>query len=247
MSVRLHPPACGAHGIIVLSLYATIQQDDDTPPPRASDTCTLTIFVVLLFCLSYKSFPVVHVVAFCLTHLSPHNSPHRFLHLHFVRRFFVLCPTLRVHPLPLRKEGSALAAWPNSLLSQITSTSRSTCLQQDSLDTNLDDLATTVDGSEMLDTADVRRSISPLFSQEREAKQMLSIQCFKFLSGETHTDTDLFSSVGRPVRGVESFSNVEKHFRKVNVTENWSQRMELHHANQLSDQVQGRRIRHVEK
>ena len=90
----------------------------------------------------------------------------------------------------------------------------STCLQQDSLDTNLDDLATTVDGSEMLDTADVRRSISPLFSQEREAKQMLSIQCFKFLSGETHADTDLFSSVGRPVRGVESFSNVEKPFSK---------------------------------
>ena len=37
-------------------------------------------------------------------------------------------------------------------------------------DTNLDDLATTVDASEMLDTTEVGRLTSPLCSQERQVK-----------------------------------------------------------------------------
>ena len=37
-----------------------------------------------------------------------------------------------------------------------------------SLDTNLDDLGSSVDASEILDTTDVGRLASPLFSQERE-------------------------------------------------------------------------------
>ena len=37
-----------------------------------------------------------------------------------------------------------------------------------SLDTNVDDLATTLDASEVCDTTDVGRLTSPLFSQERE-------------------------------------------------------------------------------
>ena len=64
------------------------------------------------------------VRALCLTHLSPHHSPHRFLHLHPVRRLLLRCSILRrVHPLPLCKEGCSLAPWLNSPLSQIASPS----------------------------------------------------------------------------------------------------------------------------
>ena len=48
-------------------------------------------------------------------HLSPYHSPHRFLHLHPVRQLLLCRSILRqVHPLPLCKEGCALADWPNN-------------------------------------------------------------------------------------------------------------------------------------
>ena len=71
-----------------------------------------------------------------------------------------------------------------------------------SLDTNLDDLATTVDASEMIDTIEVGQLTSPLFSQDREVSATPS----SVSGSQAHSsaerpmrDTDLFSSFGRPV------------------------------------------------
>ena len=65
--------------------------------------------------------------------------------------------------------------WLNNHLSQAISpslSSKSAAInlpsRKDSLDTNLEDLANTVDAFEMLDTTDVGRMTSPLFSQKRE-------------------------------------------------------------------------------
>ena len=79
-------------------------------------------------------------------------------------------------------------------------------------DTNLDDLATTQDASDVCDITDVGRLTSPLFSREREVSAIPS-----GVSGsQTHSnmerpmrDTDLFPSIGRPVRDVESFSSFD--------------------------------------
>ena len=69
-----------------------------------------------------------------------------------------------------------------------------------SLDTNLDDLATSVDASEIHDTTDVGRLASPLFSQKREVSAIpFSVSC-----------SQTRSSVGRPTRDVDPFSSVEK-------------------------------------
>ena len=58
------------------------------------------------------------------------------------------------------------------------------------LDTNLDDLATKVDASEMIDTTDVGRFTSPLFSQEREVSTFpFGVSCSR-----TH------SCIRRPMR-----------------------------------------------
>ena len=47
-----------------------------------------------------------------------------------------------------------------------------------SLDTNLDDLATNVDASEVYDTTDMGRLTSPRFSQEREVNaDLFSVSC----------------------------------------------------------------------
>ena len=69
-----------------------------------------------------------------------------------------------------------------------------------SLDTNPDDLGTSVDASEILDTTDVGRLASPLFSQEREVSAIPF--CVSF--SQTH------SSVERPMREVEPFSSFGK-------------------------------------
>ena len=117
----------------------------------------------------------------------------------------------RVQPLPLCKEGHSLAAWLNNPVSQVlspslssksaASTPRSTHLRErDSLDTNLDDLATTVDASERIDTTDVQRLTSPLFSQEREVSATpVGVSCSQTQTsvGRPTRDTDLFSSIGR--------------------------------------------------
>ena len=73
-----------------------------------------------------------------------------------------------------------------------------------SLDTNLDDLATSVDASEIHDTTDVGRLASPLLSQKREVSAIpFSVSC-----------SQTRSSVGRPTRDVEPFSSVEKPWSK---------------------------------
>ena len=69
-----------------------------------------------------------------------------------------------------------------------------------SLDTNLDDLATTLDASEVYDTTDVGRLTSPLFSQERE----VSANPFSFSCSQTR------SSVEKSMRDVEPFSSYGK-------------------------------------
>ena len=84
---------------------------------------------------------------------------------------------------------------------------------KDSLDTNFDLLATTVDASEMLNTTDVGRLTSPLFSEERE----VNANPFCVYGSETHSsvessmrDRDPFSSIEKPVRDVMSFSSFER-------------------------------------
>ena len=84
---------------------------------------------------------------------------------------------------------------------------------KDSLDTNFDLLATAVDASGMLDTTDVGRLTSPLFSEERE----VNANPFCVYGSQTHSSVgssmrvrDPFSSVERPVRDVESFSSFER-------------------------------------
>ena len=125
----------------------------------------------IVFRISHPSHPCF--AAFCLTHSFPHHSPHRFLHLHPVRRLLLRCSILRrVHPVPLCKESCTSADWaeqsplagyePRSL---IEDSSEHTPINLPSrngiVDTNLDDLATTVDASEMIDTTDVGRLTSP--------------------------------------------------------------------------------------
>ena len=82
---------------------------------------------------------------------------------------------VRVHPRPLCKEGSAFAHSPLSgyepkSLTEVSSEHTPTILllRKGRLDTNVDDLATTLDTSEVYDTTDVGRLTSPLFSKERE-------------------------------------------------------------------------------
>ena len=120
------------------------------------------------------------VTAPLLTHSCPLISPRPFLHLHLVRLPLPRCYTRRcLHPLPLCKEGYALADWLNNLLSHVMSpkslievSSEHTPIilpsRRGSLDTNVGDLATTLDASEVYDTTDVGRLTAPLFSQERE-------------------------------------------------------------------------------
>ena len=69
--------------------------------------------------------------------------------------------------------------------------------RRDSLDTNVDDLATTLDASEFCDTRDVGRLTSLLFSQERE----VSAIPFSVSSSQTH------SSMEKSRRDVEQFSS----------------------------------------
>ena len=71
-----------------------------------------------------------------------------------------------------------------------------------SLDTNLDDLATTVDASEVYDITDMGRLTSPLISQERK----VTANPFSVSRSQTHSsvekfrrDVEPFSSFGKPL------------------------------------------------
>ena len=97
-----------------------------------------------------------------------------------------------VHQRPLCKEGHALADWLNSTLSQVMSPSLRIDVSREhtpiillsrrgSLDTNVGDLATTLDASEVCDTTDVGRLTSPLFSQE-------PVRCLLFSDTSKHGD-----------------------------------------------------------
>ena len=146
----------------------------------------------------------------------------------------------RVQTLPLRKEVSSLAAWPNRALSQIVSPRASLkpaehppinfFSRKDNFDTDFNDLATAAAASEIIDTTEVGQLNSPLFSQERE----VSGNPFSVSGSQAHSnvwkpvqDTYLFTSIGKfcerhgffghwkPLRGVESFPNVEIVFAMV--------------------------------
>ena len=79
-------------------------------------------------------------------------------------------------------------------------------LRKSSLDTDLNDLATTVDASEIIDTTGVTQLTSPLFSQEREVNGSQAHSSVE----RPMRGTDLFASIGKPVRSVEPSSNVER-------------------------------------
>ena len=80
-----------------------------------------------------------------------------------------------------------------------------------SLDTNVDDLVTTQDASEVCDTTDVGRFTSTLFSQERE----VSAVAFSVSWSQTH------SSIEKSRRDVEPFSSFGKSLSKGEEIENW--------------------------
>ena len=140
-------------------------------------------------------------VAPCLIHLFLHLSLQPFfLHLLLVRPHLVRCYSRRcAHPLPLCKEGRALADWLNNLFftsyepkSLIEVSSEHTQIflpsRRGSLDTNLDDFATTVDASEVYDISDVGRLTSPLSSQEREVSAVpFGVSC-----SQTHSIMEKF-------------------------------------------------------
>ena len=102
--------------------------------PRAIHThnflvCTWLEMFELSCVLSFLKFIPSHpcFVARCLSAaFFAHHSLLRFRHLHPVLRLLLRSSFLgRVQPLPLRKEGCSLAAWPNSHLSQVASPSLS--------------------------------------------------------------------------------------------------------------------------
>ena len=93
--------------------------------------------------------------------------------------------------------------WPKSLI-EVSSEHTPIVLPstRGSLDTNVDDLATTLDASEFHDTTDVGRLTSSLFSQERE----VSAAPFGVSCSQTHSsmeksrwDVEPFSSFGKPL------------------------------------------------
>ena len=80
-----------------------------------------------------------------------------------------------------------------------------------SLDTNVDDLATTLDASEVCDTTDVGRLTSPLFSQEREVSAIpLGVLFLRHLQARRH-----------PGEMLSSFQASGSRCRKVKATEIW--------------------------
>ena len=86
-----------------------------------------------------------------------------------------------------------------------------------SLDTNLDELATTVDASEIYDATDVGQFASPLFPRGRETSALptsASGSQAQSSVGRPMRDVGPFSSVGQPVRNVQSFSSFEKWLSK---------------------------------
>ena len=114
-------------------------------------------------------------------HLLPHLSLHRFPHL--VRLPLLRCYILRrVHPLPSARSVMLLADWqspvtslkPKSLI-EVSSehTPINLVPRKGGPDTNLDDLAITVDASEIHNTADVGR-LASLFSQ---STKQVSVSC----------------------------------------------------------------------
>ena len=116
-------------------------------------------------------------------HLSSHFSTPFFfqkkkLAFWFVYLFFAVVPVDKSHPLLFCKVCYALADWLNNLFAgyepSLSSKSAGNTVRlfsfvRGSLGTNVDDLATTLDASEVKDTTDVERLTSHLFSQEREA------------------------------------------------------------------------------
>ena len=130
-----------------------------------------------------------------------------FVYLSFVVKFFDV--SIHCH------SASRVLLWPTGLNNPVTQvmspnlSSKSAAntpinvpSRKGSLDTNLDDLATAVDASEIHDTTDVGRLTSPLFSQERE----LSAIPFSVSCSQTHSivekssrDVEPFSSFGKPL------------------------------------------------
>ena len=116
----------------------------------------------------------------CLTHSCLRTSLHRFLLWHLVRlpllslSYPSRCPSTATLQeglcLGRLAEQFPLTSHESKSLIEVSSehTPMNLPSREGSLDTNLDDLATTVDASEVYDTADVGRLTSPLVSQQCE-------------------------------------------------------------------------------
>ena len=104
-----------------------------------------------------------------------------------------------------------MANWLNNRLSQVVSPSLSSMSAANklrlssrggSLNTNVDDLETTLDASEVYDTTDVGRLTSPLISQEREVSATLfGVSCSQTDSSveRSRRDVEPLSSFGEPL------------------------------------------------
>ena len=127
----------------------------------------------------------------------------------------------RVYPLPLRKVGCSLAAWLKKSLSLVTSPSLIEVSSEHTPITylwrkgSLDDLATMVDASEIINTADVGTVyFTTVFSGARS--KCFPIQCFwfsdTFKRGETHAGHICSEALGDHCETLESvqLSQMEK-------------------------------------
>ena len=189
--------------------------------PLSRVVCTW-LKIVGLQSKRFSSVIPSHPCITCLTHCYFHTS--LFLHLHLVRPplltfLSLFFPAMSPSTATLQggecfgrfEEQSPLTGCEHKSLIEVSSEHTPNILpsRKGCLDTNIDDLATTLDASEVYDTTDVGRLTSQLFSQERE----VSADPFGVSCSQTH------SSMEKSKREVEPFSSFGKpkksRFRRV--------------------------------
>ena len=160
-------------------------------------------------CLSLKSFHLIHVpwhvachtfflaILCSISDTCTQSDDYSFASLPFGES--IHCHSVRRVPLwpPGRTVPSHRLRAHVSHRSQQRTHSDQLTFNKSSLDTSIGDLATTLDASETIDTIEVAQFTSPPFSQERE----VSANPFSVSDSQAH------SSVERPMRDTDLFSN----------------------------------------
>ena len=169
---------------------------------------------VLSFLTVISSHPCF--TAPCLARRCLRASRHHFPHLHPVRRPLLCCSILqRVHPLPLYKEGYALAGWLNNHLSQVAAS------KPDQLTFEKGQVSARTSTTSpplwirLKCTKQQKWDGRPhhCFSQECEVGAIpVSVSGFQHFQAAVRPlrDVDPFSSIGKLVRDVEPFSRWDR-------------------------------------